>query len=93
MVELAIIWLLSINFAGFVMMGRDKKQAIKGRRRIPEARFFVLALIGGAFGILVGMKLHRHKTKHLSFKIGMPVLMLLHLIVIYALWAYSDLFY
>ena len=61
----------------FVTMGADKRRAIKGARRVPEARLFTLALIGGAVGGWLGM--YAHKTKHGKFIIGFPLIALLQL--------------
>lgn len=62
-------------------MGIDKQKAIKHQYRIPERTFWLLSLIGGAIGSLVGMSLFRHKTKHHTFVIGMPVLIIVQLLL------------
>ena len=69
-------------------MRYDKRQAISGGWRVSESRLFLTALLGGAVGILLGMRVFRHKTKHWSFQIGVPLLLLLSI-----LWmtAYSML--
>ena len=53
----------------------DKRAAKKSAWRIPEARLMRIALAGGCFGIYAGMMLFRHKTKHLKFHLGVPVIM------------------
>ena len=63
-----------VNIALFILMGVDKVKAIKGSRRIPEATLFLLALIGGGLGGSFGMFSFRHKTRHLKFLIGFPVI-------------------
>ena len=50
----------------------------------PEKVLFLSALIGGSVGALAGMFAFRHKTKHLSFVLGLPAILLLHLAL--ALW-------
>ncbi|OIJ11018.1 hypothetical protein BKP35_12940 [Anaerobacillus arseniciselenatis] len=60
----------------------DKQRAIKGQWRVPERKFFILAIIGGSAGIFLGMKQFRHKTKHLSFKVGIPLIFLLQFVLI-----------
>ena len=66
-----------INFIGYVIMGVDKKRAIRGAWRISEASLFLTALLGGALGCTLGMNHFRHKTKHWYFKYGMPAIFLL----------------
>lgn len=58
-------------------MKRDKQYAQKGERRIPEARFWKMAVLGGAFGLYIGMHRYRHKTKHRSFIVGVPIFMII----------------
>jgi uncharacterized membrane protein YsdA (DUF1294 family) len=65
---------LIMNIVGLLIMGVDKKRAIKHQYRISEKSLWLVALFGGALGATAGMRLYRHKTKHLSFKIGFPVL-------------------
>lgn len=74
---IAIIYYVVINIIGFLVMFYDKKMAIKNRWRVSEKTLFLIATIFGSVGIYLGMVVFRHKTKHLKFKIGIPVLMFL----------------
>lgn len=67
-------YLLVINVTGFVLMFIDKRRAQNNQWRIKEATLFLTAAIGGSIGSMLGMKVFRHKTKHLSFLIGMPAI-------------------
>jgi uncharacterized membrane protein YsdA (DUF1294 family) len=78
-------YLIIINVINFFAMGYDKKQAKRGRRRIPEKRLFTFAAIGGALGGWLGMLTWRHKTKHLTFTLGFPVLLAVNILCIYLL--------
>lgn len=60
-------------------MGLDKQYAKQKQRRIPEKRLFTLSAVGGALGGWIGMKVWRHKTKHRSFVIGLPLLFVLNI--------------
>ena len=73
------IYLLIINLVAFIIMLIDKRKAIKGKWRIPEKNIFTLAIIGGSIGVLLGIYSFRHKTKHLSFTIGIPVILILQI--------------
>ncbi len=75
------VYLLLINFFGFAQMGIDKRRAIHRQWRIPEARLFAVAAIGGALGSLLGMFIFRHKTKHTAFVVGMPLILIAQLIL------------
>lgn len=56
------------------------------RRRIPEKTLFLIAAAGGSVGVLLGMYAFRHKTRHLSFVIGVPVILALQIGAVAAWW-------
>lgn len=70
--QIFIAYLIVINLIGFLIMGVDKKRAVRGAWRISEASLFMTALAGGALGCTIGMHRFRHKTKHWYFRYGMP---------------------
>ena len=72
------IFLIVINAAAFLLMRADKRAAQNRRFRIPESVLLFFAAIGGSLGAMIGMVLLRHKTRHLRFSIGIPVLFFLH---------------
>jgi len=67
--EGAIIWLLAINIITVITYRYDKNIAGSGRRRVPERRLLLLALIGGSPGAYIAMFLMRprHKTRKIPF--------------------------
>ena len=67
-------WLFAWSLFLFFAMALDKRRAVRGRRRIPERRLFLLAFLGGAIGGFFGMRAFRHKTKHTKFVVGFPAL-------------------
>lgn len=80
--ELLIIsYFVVMNVIGFSSMGIDKRKARKHKWRIPEARLFLYAILGGCIGSIVGMQVFRHKTKHTKFIVGMPVVLILWLVM------------
>lgn len=70
-----------LNVITFGLYGWDKHQAHYGGWRIPEMVLLLLAVIGGAYGAGMGMLLFRHKTRHLSFCIVVPIALFVWLIV------------
>lgn len=73
------VWFVIMSIVLFVMMGMDKKKAKAGAWRIPEARLFLFSFLGGAIGGCIGMKVFHHKTKHLKFEIGFPLIALMQI--------------
>lgn len=76
-----LFYLLIINAAAFFLMLADKHKARKKKWRIPEATLLYTALFGGSLGCLIGMYAVRHKTKHLRFVLGVPMMLLLHILI------------
>ena len=64
-----------MSLIGFCLMGADKKRAANNQWRIKEATLFLFAALGGGIGSTLGMFAFRHKTKHLKFTIGVPVIL------------------
>ena len=78
-----IIYIIVINLIGFVTMYSDKKKSEKRQWRVPEARLFGIAIILGSIGILSGMYAFHHKTKHMKFVIGIPVILITQIMLVY----------
>ena len=74
-----VIYLVLINLVLFCVMAIDKALAKKNRRRVPEATLFLLAILGGSPGGIAGMWTCRHKTKHVSFLVGFPLILILQI--------------
>ena len=80
-----IMYLILLNIAGFAAMGIDKRRAVMKRWRVKEKHLFLLALLGGSAGSILGMHHFRHKTKHLRFVYGMPLIFILQILVLISL--------
>lgn len=81
-ITLLIVYFVSVNLIGFTLMGIDKYRAKKRAFRIPEATLFIVALIGGSIGSILGMYAFRHKTRHWYFVYGMPAIFILQIILV-----------
>ena len=73
------VWLIAINLVTFAVYGADKRRARRGAWRVPEKTLFLLPLLGGSIGALLGMRVFRHKTKHWYFVWGVPAILLAQL--------------
>ena len=83
LLNLLFIYLIFANLLSFLLMGLDKYKARKRLWRIKESTLFLTSVIGGSLGSLLGMFLFRHKTKHTKFLIGMPVILIVHISVMF----------
>ena len=70
----------------FTVYGADKAKARRGAWRVPEKTLFLLPLLGGSVGALLGMLVFRHKTKHWYFVWGIPLILLAQIAL--AVWVY-----
>ena len=79
--KVLLIYLLIVNAGGLILMLIDKIKAKKNRWRISEATLMLMAAVGGSVGCLLGMYLFRHKTKHLKFTLGIPLILAAQIIL------------
>lgn len=78
-IKILLLYLLIINVINLALFGLDKRRAKSGAWRVRERDLFLVAIAGGSLGGWLGMYLFRHKTQHLKFKLGFPLIILLQL--------------
>lgn len=84
--QLGLLYLALINITAFFAFGWDKlRSQVDGwrGRRVSEKMLWLLTLIGGSIGALLGMHFFRHKTKKLSFQAGIAVILAGQMLLIY----------
>ena len=79
-VQVILIYLVGVNVFSFLLMGWDKFKAKAGMSRVSHRTFYILSLLLGYPGILLGSRVFHHKTRKPLF----------HLICI-ILFAFSSL--
>jgi len=90
-VKYFLLYLGIVNVVGFFLMKHDKAQSRNKRWRVSERRIFAYAAAGGALGVWAGMFAFRHKTKHWSFLLGVPALLIANAACVY--WVLTDIFH
>ena len=81
-----LLYLIIINALGVLLMLADKQKARSGGWRIPEATLMWVAVFGGSLGSLLGMYLFRHKTRHIKFTFGIPLILALQVAIAFLLF-------
>lgn len=74
-------YLLIVNAAALLLMLADKWKAQQKDRRIRENVLIGAAIIGGSIGVWAGMYLFRHKTRHLKFTLGIPIIFAVQILI------------
>lgn len=77
-----IYYLIVINLVGILSMYLDKYFAKNNMYRISEKNLFLIAIIGGSIGSIIGMYRFRHKTKHKQFTIGLPSILIFQILLL-----------
>ena len=70
-----VIYLVLINVITFAVFGFDKYRAVRQKWRVRERTLFVLSLIGGSAGAVLGMSVFRHKIRKMKFAAGIPLIL------------------
>ena len=89
MIPILLVYLLIINALAIALMLADKQKARKKHWRIPEAALLTVAVLGGSLGALMGMRIGHHKSLHLKFAIGLPLIFTAHLTL--GIFLYTNL--
>ena len=82
---LPYIYVAVISIIAIVVTCYDKIAATKRpKHRTPEATLLFISMLGGSVAMYITMQLIRHKTKHMKFMIGIPVIILVQAAAIVA---------
>jgi uncharacterized membrane protein YsdA (DUF1294 family) len=82
-IDLVLSYFIIMSILGFLSMAADKRRAVKKAWRFRERSLLAVALLGGGVGSLLGMYLLRHKTKHIKFRITIPIAAVISLFLMY----------
>ena len=79
-----IIHACLVSLISIFVTVHDKISAKRGKRRVPEAVLMLLAALGGSAAMYITMLTIRHKTRHIKFMLGIPIIILFQ--IIFILW-------
>jgi Predicted phosphohydrolases len=82
MLCVTIAYPVFISIIAIAVTVRDKRSAVRNRRRIKERTLFFIAIIGGAVAMFITMLIIRHKTKHKRFMLGLPIIIASQIIIL-----------
>jgi len=77
-----LYYLLFVNMLTFIFYGMDKLAAVKQWQRTPEKHFYLLALLAGWPGSILGQMVFNHKTTKVRFRIVFYCMSLMNLVML-----------
>jgi uncharacterized membrane protein YsdA (DUF1294 family) len=78
-----VLYVLVINVLSFAFFGLDKMLATQRSWRVSEKMLWILSLLGGSVGALIGMQFFRHKTKKISFQFILALIIVVQIILLW----------
>jgi uncharacterized membrane protein YsdA (DUF1294 family) len=89
--EIILIYFLVISLFSILFTVYDKRASVKKPdRRVPEAKLILLSLLGGSLAMYITMQSIRHKTRHIKFMLGIPLIMILQIAAVYLVFCLSN---
>lgn len=82
-----IVYLIIINIVAISVTAYDKYAARKRRWRVKENTLLLISALGGSVGMYLTMQFIRHKTRHLKFMLGIPVILVIQVIFSFLIWS------
>ena len=79
-----VVYFIAISLISIIVCIYDKKISKKNRveLRTPEKTLLILSALGGSVAMFATMLLIRHKTKHVKFMLGIPLIIILQVALI-----------
>lgn len=78
-----IYYIIFINIITFILFAIDKLKAIKEKSRVRNSTLFIVSILGGSVGALLGMYTFHHKTKTWYYIYGIPLILIIQIYTIY----------
>lgn len=89
MEKVFLVYLFIISIVTVILTVYDKIAARKRKFRISESTLILCGVFGGAAAELVTMLLIRHKTRHIKFMLGLPLIITAQVALVVALLVFG----
>lgn len=86
-----LVYIAVISIFSVVMCIYDKIISKRNRveLRVSEKALLILSALGGSVAMLITMLLIRHKTKHLKFMLGIPIMIAIQAVTVFLLFYFK----
>ncbi len=82
------IYLALISLIAVILTVSDKRRARKHKYRIRESVLLLFSALGGSLAMFITMLLIRHKTNHMKFMLGIPLIIVIQLAAFFVIWGF-----
>ena len=91
--QILLAYIATVSLMSVIVCIYDKKISKKNdvKLRIPEKSLLIWSAAGGSVAMLICMLLIRHKTKHVKFMLGIPLIILVQAAIIGACFYFGWL--
>ena len=89
--SLVVLYVAVMSLISVIVCIYDKliSKREKVELRVPEKTLLILSALGGSVAMYLCMLLTRHKTKHVKFMLGIPLIIACHAVIVYLLFKYN----
>lgn len=77
-----IAYIAVVSVIAVIVTFTDKIKARYGAWRVRERTLFLISALGGSVAMYLTMLAIRHKTKHASFMLGIPLIIVVQVIAV-----------
>lgn len=88
--NILFIYLIAISVFAIIITVYDKLCAIGRRWRVKENTLLLISALGGSVAMYITMQIIRHKTRHIKFMLGIPVIIIIQLLIIFLIWRVAN---
>ena len=88
--DILFIYLIVINMISVIITIYDKRAAVKRRWRVRESTLLIVSALGGSVLMYLIMLLIRHKTRHVKFMLGIPLIFILQCTLAFFIWRLAN---
>lgn len=84
--NILFIYLIAISIFAVIITIYDKIRAMGRKWRVKENTLLLVSALGGSVAMYITMQIIRHKTRHIKFMLGIPIIIILQLLIIFLVW-------
>ena len=89
--SISLAYIAIISLISVIVCIYDKKISKKNRveLRTPEKNLMLLSALGGSVAMFITMQIIRHKTKHVKFMLGIPLIIIVQAVIVFLLFHFG----